>query len=104
MRRFNPRKASFLGVNIALLALYLFAASFSWRIPEEDGAGLSPASAGSAMVWAGLALPVLLLSCLTNIVVARIVLKREQSDEISWTVVVVSLMWVVGIAIDFWRH
>ena len=92
-------------VNALGIILYLVAASFSWRIPEEDRAGLSPATAGSALVWASSALPLLIVAVIANTIwITALVKTGNANRNMKRMFVLVALAWTIAIIIDFWHH
>jgi hypothetical protein len=102
LKRIDALLASLNGLGILA---YLVCASFSWRIPEEDAAGLSTGMAGSALVWASSALPLLLLAVIANVIAFTSLLKRGLVSQFERRLFFfIGLAWVVAISVDFSRH
>lgn len=91
--------------NAAGIASYLLLASRSWRIPEEDTAGVSMSSAGAAIAWANSALPILLAAIVMNSVIL-ILSRRKQWLTAKTDAVLLSaaICWTIAVLVDFSRH
>src|SRR5215213_2570768 len=92
-------------VNALGIFLYIVAASFSWRIPQEESAVLFPATAGSALVWTSSAFPLLILAVIANTIwIIALVKTGNANRNMKRMLVLVALAWTIAIIIDFWHH
>jgi hypothetical protein len=85
--------------NLIGMYFYIRNASLAWVIPEERG--LSPALAGSAMVWGLGALPVAIIFLLIDGAWWYVVASRRHGRGV---VLSASLLWTIAIIFDFSHH
>lgn len=92
--------------NVVAVLCYLIAASLSWVEPEL--ADVPGASGGAPFVWFLLAVPVFLLSVLSNFIGlswALIYRWRRGQPYFYWPVwIFIIILWVAAVALDYSRH
>lgn len=90
------------GLNLAGVFLYLRLASFAWRRPEEVAAGIDSVT-GEPFVWAGFVYPIWAIFLLLNAAWFIISRRRRQQARVA-AYLLITLGWIVGLAIDFAHH
>ncbi|MGD0507837.1 MAG: hypothetical protein ABSA27_08575 [Terriglobales bacterium] len=89
-------------VNVIGTIVYLFAASFSWAIPQERELGLH-STTGEPFTWAIAVFPIYAFFALLNLAWgAYICFKKRWRSGYFW--LMTAAVWLIAVWIDFAHH
>jgi hypothetical protein len=92
--------AILLAANVVGAITYVFAASYSWAIPQERGL---QSTTGEPFIWAIAVVPIFVVFVLLDVSWgAYICLKRKRRGGYFW--ILSTLLWVAVICVDFAHH
>ncbi|RRA47341.1 hypothetical protein [Acidipila sp. EB88] len=101
-RLISRRGAGLFALNALGAMFYVYAASFSWVMPQECAAGLRTIT-GEPITWAVAILPILSLFFLINFVWGVGIVRRRRWGAGRWWLAA-AVLWPIAVWIDFAHH